>query len=168
MGDLVEALEEESPEPAIASVSDDDLAALLYTSGTTGRAKGAMLSHRNLASNALTLVEAWGFSATDVLLHVLPLYHVHGLFVRLQHRALCRRAPAVPATVRCRRGPRGAAARRMMGVPTYYTRLLAQELSPRRCAGVRLFVSGSAPLLESRPFASSRRAPGTASSSATA
>ena len=59
----------------------DDLASILYTSGTTGRAKGAMLTHRNLASNALTLVDRWGFTHDDVLLHALPLYHVHGLFV---------------------------------------------------------------------------------------
>src|SRR6476659_2393780 len=59
----------------------DDLASILYTSGTTGRAKGAMLTHRNLASNALTLVDGWGFTHDDVLLHALPLYHVHGLFV---------------------------------------------------------------------------------------
>src|SRR4029450_1105019 len=61
--------------------SPDDVAAILYTSGTTGRSKGAMLTHRNLASNALTLVEHWGFTRSDVLLHTLPIYHVHGLFV---------------------------------------------------------------------------------------
>ena len=64
-----------------AASAPGDLAAILYTSGTTGRAKGAMLSHRNLASNALTLVDPWGFTRGDVLLHALPLYHVHGLFV---------------------------------------------------------------------------------------
>ena len=69
----------------------DDLAAILYTSGTTGRSKGAMLTHRNLASNALTLVDAWGFTRGDVLLHALPIYHVHGLFVAL-HCALLRDA----------------------------------------------------------------------------
>ena len=82
-GDLIDGLDAEPPHTAIAPVADDDIAALLYTSGTTGRSKGAMLTHRNLASNALTLVEAWGFSEDDVLLHVLPLYHVHGLFVAL-------------------------------------------------------------------------------------
>jgi malonyl-CoA/methylmalonyl-CoA synthetase len=149
-GDLVEALGEESPEPAIAPVADDDLAALLYTSGTTGRAKGAMLTHRNLASNALTLVEAWGFSEADALLHVLPLYHVHGLFVAC-NTALFAGArllflPRFDAAEALEALPRATVT---MGVPTYYTRLLAQEgLSAARCAGVRLFVSGSAPLLE--------------------
>ena len=168
-GDLVEALEEEPPEPAIAPVSDDDLAALLYTSGTTGRAKGAMLTHRNLASNALTLVDAWGFSETDVLLHVLPLYHVHGLFVAC-NTALFAGArllflPRFDAAEALEALPRATV---MMGVPTYYTRLLAQEgLSPARCAGVRLFVSARR-RCSSRPFATSRHARGTASSSATA
>lgn len=129
----------------------DDLAALLYSSGTTGRPKGIMLSHGNLDANARTLVDIWGFSADDRLLHALPVYHVHGLFVAL-HCALLSGAEllwlprfdvasvldALPsATV-------------MMGVPTYYTRLLADpRLSPSRCAGMRLFISGSAPLLES-------------------
>jgi malonyl-CoA/methylmalonyl-CoA synthetase len=149
-GDLVEALEREPPLAAIAPVADDDLAALLYTSGTTGRAKGAMLTHRNLASNALTLVDAWGFSAADVLLHVLPLYHVHGLFVAC-NTALFAGArllflPRFDAAETLEALPRATV---MMGVPTYYTRLLANDgLSAARCAGVRLFVSGSAPLLE--------------------
>jgi malonyl-CoA/methylmalonyl-CoA synthetase len=149
-GDLVEALDEESPHAEIAAVQDDDLAALLYTSGTTGRAKGAMLTHRNLVSNALTLVDAWGFSETDVLLHVLPLYHVHGLFVACNTALLAGAGllflPRFDAARALEVLPR---VRVMMGVPTYYTRLLAQgELSPARCAGVRLFVSGSAPLLD--------------------
>ena len=150
VGDLVENLEGEAPCGAIAAVADDDLAALLYTSGTTGRSKGAMLTHGNLASNALTLVDAWGFSDADVLLHVLPLYHVHGLFVAFNTVLL--------AGARLLFLPRFDAARAleilpratvMMGVPTYYTRLLAQDgLCAARCAGIRLFVSGSAPLLE--------------------
>ena len=149
-GDLVEALDEEAPEAAIASVADDDLAALLYTSGTTGRAKGAMLTHRNLVSNALTLVDAWGFGEADVLLHALPLYHVHGLFVACNTALLAGAGllflPRFDAAQALEALPRVTA---MMGVPTYYTRLLAQgELSAARCAGVRLFVAGSAPLLE--------------------
>jgi malonyl-CoA/methylmalonyl-CoA synthetase len=149
-GDLVEALDEPAPQAAIASVADDDLAALLYTSGTTGRAKGAMLTHRNLASNALTLVDAWGFGAADVLLHVLPLYHVHGLFVACNTALLAGAGllflPRFEAVQTLEMLPRATV---MMGVPTYYTRLLAQdEWSAARCAGVRLFVSGSAPLLE--------------------
>jgi malonyl-CoA/methylmalonyl-CoA synthetase len=149
-GDLVEGLERESPHPEIAPVADDELAALLYTSGTTGRSKGAMLTHRNLAANALTLVDAWGFSAEDVLLHVLPLYHVHGLFVAFN--------TVLVAGARLLFLPRFEAAQAvellphatvMMGVPTYYTRLLAEDgLTAARCAGIRLFVSGSAPLLE--------------------
>ena len=149
-GDLVEALDEEPPHTAIASVSDDDLAALLYTSGTTGRSKGAMLTHRNLTSNALTLVEAWGFSEDDVLLHVLPLYHVHGLFVACNTVLLAGARllflPRFEAEQALALLPRATA---MMGVPTYYTRLLAQDgLSAQSCAAIRLFVSGSAPLLE--------------------
>ena len=127
----------------------DDVAAILYTSGTTGRAKGAMLTHRNLGSNALALVDAWGFTRGDVLLHALPIYHVHGLFVAV-HCALlsgCRMlwlakfdAPDVRALL-----PRATV---MMGVPTYYTRLLADpDFGARDCRSMRLFVSGSAPLL---------------------
>jgi malonyl-CoA/methylmalonyl-CoA synthetase len=149
-GDLAEGLDQEPPHAAIAAVEDDDLAALLYTSGTTGRAKGAMLTHRNLASNALTLVDAWGFSETDVLLHVLPLYHVHGLFVACNTALLGgARLLFLPRFDAARATEMLARATVMMGVPTYYTRLLAQDgLSAARCAGVRLFVSGSAPLLE--------------------
>jgi malonyl-CoA/methylmalonyl-CoA synthetase len=150
MGDLVEGLEDEPPATAIAPVADDDLAALLYTSGTTGRSKGAMLTHRNLASNALTLVDAWGFSEADVLLHVLPLYHVHGLFVAFNTVLLAGARliflPRFDAAQAAEMLPRATV---LMGVPTYYTRLLAEEgLSQERCAGIRLFVSGSAPLLE--------------------
>ena len=80
----------------------DDLAAILYTSGTTGRAKGAMLTHRNLGSNALALVDAWGFTRGDVLLHALPIYHVHGLFVAVPLRAALRAPHAVAREVRRR------------------------------------------------------------------
>jgi malonyl-CoA/methylmalonyl-CoA synthetase len=149
-GDLVDGLDSEPPRPEIARVADDDLAALLYTSGTTGRSKGAMLTHRNLASNALALVDAWGFTDADVLLHVLPLYHVHGLFVAFNTVLLAGARllflPRFDAAQALALLPRVSA---MMGVPTYYTRLLAQDgLSAASCAGVRLFVSGSAPLLE--------------------
>ena len=149
-GDLVDGLDEERPQTAIAPVGDDDLAALLYTSGTTGRAKGAMLSHGNLVSNALALVETWGFAPEDVLLHVLPLYHVHGLFVACNTALLSGAGllclPRFDAEAVLEALPRATV---MMGVPTYYTRLLAQNgLSAVRCAAMRLFVSGSAPLLE--------------------
>ncbi|MEP7061054.1 MAG: AMP-binding protein [Betaproteobacteria bacterium] len=127
----------------------DDLAAILYTSGTTGRSKGAMLSHRNLASNALALVEAWQFSHGDVLLHALPIYHVHGLFVAV-HCTLLAGArmlwlPRFDAHEVSRLLPKATV---MMGVPTFYTRLLREPSFTRdTAANVRLFVSGSAPLL---------------------
>ena len=124
----------------------DDLAAILYTSGTTGKAKGAMLSHRNLGSNALALVDAWGFTRGDVLLHALPVYHVHGLFVAI-HCALLSGARMLwlarfdPAQVRALL-PRATV---MMGVPTFYTRLLADPaFGAPDCRSMRLFVSGSA------------------------
>jgi malonyl-CoA/methylmalonyl-CoA synthetase len=129
---------------------EDDLAAILYTSGTTGRAKGAMLSHGNLASNALTLRAAWGFTNDDVLLHVLPVYHTHGLFVAINTTLLAgarmiwlpRFEPqAVIAAL-----PRASV---MMGVPTHYVRLLGHADFTRAVAAqMRLFISGSAPLLE--------------------
>ena len=127
----------------------DDLAAILYTSGTTGRAKGAMLTHRNLASNALALVAAWGFTRGDVLLHALPIYHIHGLFVAL-HCALLSGSkllwlPRFDAREVLAHLPHATV---MMGVPTFYTRLLAEPALDRAaCAKVRLFVAGSAPLL---------------------
>ncbi len=126
-----------------------DLAAILYTSGTTGRSKGAMLSHGNLLSNALALKDLWRWSSDDVLLHILPIYHVHGLFVAL-HTALLAGASVIfhrsfdPASV-IADFARGTV---MMGVPTHYTRLItAPQLTPENCAGMRLFISGSAPLL---------------------
>jgi malonyl-CoA/methylmalonyl-CoA synthetase len=127
----------------------DDLAAIVYTSGTTGRAKGAMLTHRNLASNALTLVNAWGFTRGDVLLHALPLYHVHGLFVAC-HCALLSGSrmlwlPRFEVADVIGQLPHASV---MMGVPTFYTRLLAeQDFAEDACGSMRLFISGSAPLL---------------------
>ena len=127
----------------------DDLAAILYTSGTTGRSKGAMLTHRNLASNGLSLVEIWGFTRGDVLLHALPIYHVHGLFVAI-HCALLSGSrmlwlPKFDAAEVAALLPRATV---MMGVPTFYSRLLAEPAFDRdRCRSIRLFVSGSAPLL---------------------
>ena len=127
----------------------DDLAAILYTSGTTGRSKGAMLTHDNLASNALALKKAWHWQKNDVLLHTLPLFHVHGLFVA-SHGALLNGSPMIFL-------PKFDAAQVMqyldratvfMGVPTYYVRLLQETgLDKQVCAGMRLFISGSAPLL---------------------
>ncbi|KXJ66635.1 malonyl-CoA synthase [Achromobacter xylosoxidans] len=127
----------------------DDLAAILYTSGTTGRSKGAMLSHGNLAANARTLHEYWGWREDDVLLHMLPIFHVHGLFVA-SHGALLAGArmiwlPKLDADQALHYLPQSTV---MMGVPTYYVRLLADPRFNREvCANMRLFISGSAPLL---------------------
>jgi malonyl-CoA/methylmalonyl-CoA synthetase len=128
-----------------------DLASLIYTSGTTGRSKGAMLSHGNLAENALALHAAWGFTPDDVLLHALPIFHVHGLFVAL-HCALLSGCPMVwlPkfADAEVLAGLDRSTV--MMGVPTFYTRLLASPGFTRaKAANIRLFVCGSAPLLPS-------------------
>ena len=127
----------------------DDLAAILYTSGTTGRSKGAMLSHGNLASNALVLRDYWRWQPDDVLLHTLPLFHIHGLFVAC-NGALINGSKMIF----CARFDSAEVARLLprvtvfMGVPTYYTRLLDEPAFDRAaCAGMRLFVSGSAPLL---------------------
>lgn len=127
----------------------DDLAAILYTSGTTGRSKGAMLTHDNLVSNALTLIEAWGFTANDVLIHALPIYHTHGLFVAsnviLFSGASMILLPKFDADEVLGLMPRATS---LMGVPTFYVRLLQHPgLIREATSGMRLFVSGSAPLL---------------------
>ena len=130
---------------------DADLASLIYTSGTTGRSKGAMLSHGNLAANAMALHQAWGFSRDDVLLHALPIFHVHGLFVAM-HCAFLSGAPMVWLPKFDDAQVLGGLAKStvMMGVPTFYTRLLANPGFTRDVAAhMRLFISGSAPLLES-------------------
>ena len=129
--------------------SPDDLAAILYTSGTTGRSKGAMLSHGNLLSNAATLAAAWRFGPEDRLLHALPIYHTHGLFVAINVSLLSgasiRLLPRFDADMLVA-GMRDATV--LMGVPTFYTRLLADgRLDRVMTAGMRLFISGSAPLL---------------------
>ncbi len=127
----------------------DDLAAILYTSGTTGRSKGAMLTHGNLASNALTLVDFWKFTSNDVLIHALPIYHTHGLFVATNTLLLAGGTmlflPKLDADAILRLMPRATT---MMGVPTFYTRLLAHPgLTQEVTKNIRLFISGSAPLL---------------------
>jgi malonyl-CoA/methylmalonyl-CoA synthetase len=129
--------------------NSDDLAVIIYTSGTTGRAKGAMVTHGNLVSNVRALVDTWQFSANDVLLHALPIFHVHGLFVA-NHCALASGARILwhdrfdPIAV-IRDIQRATV---FMGVPTYYVRLLQDsDLTRTSCARMRLFVSGSAPLL---------------------
>ncbi len=127
----------------------DDLAAILYTSGTTGRSKGAMLSHGNLASNIAVLHDVWQWQKSDVLLHALPLFHIHGLFVAA-HGALYNGSKMMflskfDSAEVIRHLPRSTI---LMGVPTYYMRLLADPAFSRQpCTGMRLFVSGSAPLL---------------------
>ena len=147
-GSLAALAAASQPVAATTPREDADLAALIYTSGTTGRAKGAMLSHGNLFSNAATLCDCWGWRGDDVLLHALPIFHVHGLFVAL-HCAFLTGTPVIFLP----RFDVGAVVREMaratvlMGVPTFYSRLLAQpEFDAAACAGMRLFISGSAPL----------------------
>jgi malonyl-CoA/methylmalonyl-CoA synthetase len=148
-GGLAEAAARATPLVRPVDRDEDDLAALLYTSGTTGRSKGAMLTQRNLLSNAAVLAEAWRFSDRDVLLHALPIFHTHGLFVAVNVSLAAGAAMILlprfdPAEV-LRLLPRASV---MMGVPTFYTRLLdAAGLDREACAHMRLFVSGSAPLL---------------------
>ena len=126
----------------------DDLAAILYTSGTTGRSKGAMLTHRALASNAQTLKDSWHFSADDVLIHALPIFHTHGLFVATNITLLagssCIFMSKFDADDILGYMPDATV---LMGVPTFYVRLLETEGLGKASVNMRLFVSGSAPLL---------------------
>jgi malonyl-CoA/methylmalonyl-CoA synthetase len=148
-GTLIDAAAPMADAFATVPRAADDLAAILYTSGTTGRSKGAMLTHGNLASNALVLDTYWRWRAGDVLLHALPIFHVHGLFVAT-HGALLSGSRMIwlprfdPATVVAHL-PRATV---FMGVPTMYVRLLdTPAFDARAAAGMRLFISGSAPLL---------------------
>ncbi len=148
-GSLSEAVAQQDPGFEAAARDADDLAAILYTSGTTGRSKGAMLTHGNLASNCEALKDCWRFTAEDVLIHALPIFHTHGLFVAtnvtlLAGGSLIFRAKfdAEPILDDMQR------ATSMMGVPTFYTRLLeCPGLSREATARMRVFISGSAPLL---------------------
>lgn len=148
-GSIVEQARRCTASSAMAQRAADDLASICYTSGTTGRSKGAMITHGNLLANAQTLVQLWSFTRDDVLLHALPLYHIHGLFVAL-HCALLSGAaillePKFDAQAALQRLERATV---MMGVPTFYTRLLSEpELDRTAVRHVRLFISGSAPLL---------------------
>lgn len=149
-GSLMQAASTSTPEAEIAAVGADDLAALLYSSGTTGVPKGIMLTHGNLLANTEALVEAWGFTDQDRLLHALPIFHVHGLFVAIGCAMLSgasmRWLSAFDADEVIGFLPESTV---FMGVPTYYTRLLgAESFSADTCRTMRLFVSGSAPLLE--------------------
>ena len=127
----------------------DDLAAILYTSGTTGRSKGAMLTHGNMRSNALVLRDYWGWQPDDVLIHALPIFHVHGLFVAI-HGALINGSKMIWFS---KFDPKRAIAKFsvatvFMGVPTLYVRMLTEPtLTPAQARHMRLFISGSAPLL---------------------
>jgi len=148
-GSLLDAARDHPPEFETVTSAPGDVAALLYTSGTTGRSKGAMLTHRNLATNALALVDHWRFTRGDVLLHALPLFHVHGLFVAC-HCALLSASrmlwlPKFDATEITNHLSHATV---MMGVPTYYSRLLAEPtFDAEACRTIRVFISGSAPLL---------------------
>ncbi|MBE7940039.1 MULTISPECIES: malonyl-CoA synthase [Ramlibacter] len=148
-GSLLERAMHHSDQHECAVVAEDDLAAILYTSGTTGRSKGAMLTHGNLLSNARVLRDYWGWVPGDVLVHALPIFHVHGLFVAL-HGALLNgsrmiwlgKFDARLAVAKLRE------ATVFMGVPTLYVRMLAEPALTREAvANMRLFISGSAPLL---------------------
>jgi malonyl-CoA/methylmalonyl-CoA synthetase len=148
-GSLTEAAAKASSEFATVSRANDDLAAILYTSGTTGRSKGAMLTHDNLASNSLALVGYWGFTDKDVLIHALPIYHTHGLFVATNVTLFARASmiflPKLDPDLIIKLMARATV---LMGVPTFYTRLLQNPaLSRDTTQHMRLFISGSAPLL---------------------
>lgn len=148
-GSLTDAAEKASSAFATVPRANDDLAAILYTSGTTGRSKGAMLTHDNLASNSLSLVGYWRFTDKDVLIHALPIYHTHGLFVAtnvtLFSRASMIFLPKLDPDLIIKLMARATV---LMGVPTFYTRLLQNPaLSRETTKHMRLFISGSAPLL---------------------
>lgn len=148
-GTLPQVVAAANPAAPFPDLSDDDLAAIVYTSGTTGRSKGAMLTHRNLEANCRALAEAWAVTDADTLLHALPLFHVHGLFISLNTMLLAggrtRFLPRFDAEAVLAELPHATV---FMGVPTYYTRLLAHPgLDHAKTSHMRLFVCGSAPLL---------------------
>jgi len=148
-GSLTDRASQQSKDFNDVARGPDDLAAILYTSGTTGRSKGAMLSHENLDSNARVLVDQWHFTADDVLIHALPIFHTHGLFVAtnvilMAGASMLFEGKFDPARIVALL-PRATA---LMGVPTFYVRLLQQEgLNHQTAENIRLFISGSAPLL---------------------
>ena len=148
-GSLLDRAVHCSDKHAVVENAADDMAAILYTSGTTGRSKGAMLSHENLLSNAQTLKTYWGWRTGDVLIHALPIFHVHGLFVAI-HGALLNGSKMIwmskfdPKYV-IQKMPEATV---FMGVPTLYVRMLAEaSLTKQQASHMRLFVAGSAPLL---------------------
>ena len=148
-GSMTDAAAKAKPDFVTVARADDDLAAILYTSGTTGRSKGAMLTHDNLASNSLSLVDYWRFTDKDVLIHALPIYHTHGLFVASNVTLFARASmiflPKFDPELIIKLMARATV---MMGVPTFYTRLLqSPALTHESAKHMRLFISGSAPLL---------------------
>jgi malonyl-CoA/methylmalonyl-CoA synthetase len=148
-GSLSDAAAKVRPDFVTVARADDDLAAILYTSGTTGRSKGAMLTHDNLASNSLSLVDYWRFTDKDVLIHALPIYHTHGLFVASNVTLFARASmiflPKFDPELIIKLMARATV---LMGVPTFYTRLLqSPALTHESTKHMRLFISGSAPLL---------------------
>ncbi|MDH5426236.1 MAG: malonyl-CoA synthase [Gammaproteobacteria bacterium] len=149
-GTLVENSRSTDAEFETVSCDTDDLAVILYTSGTTGRPKGAMITHGNLASNGLALQEAWEWKQEDVLLHALPIFHIHGLFIAC-HNVLLGGSKMLfvekfDSKTMIELLPKATV---MMGVPTFYTRLLDDaDFNADVCRNMRLFISGSAPLLE--------------------
>lgn len=148
-GSLSDGAAKAAPQFQTVARANDDLAAILYTSGTTGRSKGAMLTHDNLASNSQTLVGYWRFTPDDILIHALPIYHTHGLFVA-SNVTLFARATMIFLNKFDPEQVIGLMARAtaLMGVPTFYTRLLqSPKLTKDSTKHMRLFVSGSAPLL---------------------
>ena len=147
-GTMADTAEMQQKGITCVSRKGDDLAAILYTSGTTGRSKGAMLTHDNLASNARALVDAWRITADDVLLHALPIFHTHGLFVAISTTLLANSSmlylPRFDVNEVVRLLPQATT---MMGVPTFYSRLLSRDdFGEVQCGHMRLFISGSAPL----------------------
>jgi malonyl-CoA/methylmalonyl-CoA synthetase len=150
LGSLVEASKYTPIEFSAEYCVKDDIAVILYTSGTTGRPKGAMITHGNLAANALALKQTWQWQQQDVLLHALPIFHIHGLFVAC-HNVLLGGSkmlflPRFDARAIMKLLPKATV---LMGVPTFYTRLLDEpDFDRDMCAHMRLFISGSAPLLE--------------------
>jgi malonyl-CoA/methylmalonyl-CoA synthetase len=147
-----------APLDSIVACAPDDIAAILYTSGTTGRSKGAMLSHGNLSSNALTLHRLWGFQSHDVLIHALPIFHVHGLFVAL-HTMFLNASTTIflkkfDAAQIVELMPQATV---LMGVPTFYARLLREPNLAEAARKMRLFISGSAPLLAETHLAFAER-----------
>ncbi len=146
-GTLVDARNDESPGFTGVKRDPDDLAAVLYTSGTTGRSKGAMLTHMNLQSNAKALVKSWHFTNEDILIHALPLYHTHGLFVATNVSMMAGSSIILMKKFNldsiCRRMSQASV---LMGVPTFYVRLLEHPNLNNAAKNMRLFISGSAPM----------------------